>query len=422
MNVTRPAARVGLLAACLLIGACEQAKSANPTSPDVAGPIPGVSITAPKPLEPAAGAQLVSDGQPQSLLIENAGTSGQRALWLQVEVAAEGTFQTIVHQGDRVTPGDGGRTLYRLPAPLAAGHTYYWRSRAADGANTGPYSAVASFSVIDPVLIETPTPLSPIGNLSNNRPEFKVRNSRVSGPAGTVIYRIELATAPDPAAVVAVLTASPDPSGTTTFTSGDVPWSRTLYWRTWATDGLANSPYSSVVSFTTPAPPAPPPPPPPAPSPTPSPSPGPSPPSPSPNPLPGGPGGRAPDPSSGRLPLPSYGASVVQQVAAARPDLLRNSCQEHGGSWAFMDLVVDTLRTYDTRWGYNWKRGNVGDPSMDVIDYNFGPGRDEGTTNVYIIDIIGGHCGPNPSPSWNDVTGATAAGGSIGRWTGRGRF
>ena len=87
-----------------------------------------------------------------------------------------------------------------------------------------------------------------------------------------------------------------------------------------------------------------------------------------------------------------------------------------------MDLVVDTLRTHDTRWGYNWKRGNVGDPSMDVIDYHFGAGRDEGSTEVYIIDIIGGHCGSNPSPGWNDVTGATAAGGSIGRWTGKGRF
>jgi hypothetical protein len=113
---------------------------------------------------------------------------------------------------------------------------------------------------------------------------------------------------------------------------------------------------------------------------------------------------------------------VVQQVAAARPDLLRNSCQEHGGSWGFLDLVVDTLRTYDTRWGYNWKRGNVGDPSMDVIDYHYGAGGDEGSTNVYIIDIIGGHCGPSPNPVWNDVTDVTRSQGTIGRWTGRGRF
>ena len=112
----------------------------------------------------------------------------------------------------------------------------------------------------------------------------------------------------------------------------------------------------------------------------------------------------------------------MQQVAAARPDLLRNSCQDSGGNWGFMDLVVDTLRTYDTRWGYNWKRGNVGDPSKDVIDYHYGAGRDEGSSDVYLIDIISQHCTSSAAPAWIDVTGATLAGGAIGRWTGRGRF
>jgi hypothetical protein len=87
-----------------------------------------------------------------------------------------------------------------------------------------------------------------------------------------------------------------------------------------------------------------------------------------------------------------------------------------------MDLLVDTLRTYDTRWGFNGKRGNAGDPSHDVVDYHYGNGSSEGSTEVYIIDVIGGHCGSNPSPAWGDVTAATAAGGGIGRWISRGRF
>ena len=87
-----------------------------------------------------------------------------------------------------------------------------------------------------------------------------------------------------------------------------------------------------------------------------------------------------------------------------------------------MDRLVDRLRTYDTRWGYNGKRGNAGDPSHDVVAYNWGPGRDEGTTNVYIIDVIVGHCGSNPAPAWIDQTGVTAQQGTIGRWTSRGRF
>ena len=131
---------------------------------------------------------------------------------------------------------------------------------------------------------------------------------------------------------------------------------------------------------------------------------------------------RTPDPEEGsRLSLPDASATVAR-IASEHQDAFRNSCQDHGGSWEFMDLVVDELRRHDTRWGYNWKRGNVGDPSKDVIDYHWGRGDDEGSTEVYIIDIIGGHCGGNPSPIWNDVTDATYNSGTVGRWTGRGRF
>jgi hypothetical protein len=112
----------------------------------------------------------------------------------------------------------------------------------------------------------------------------------------------------------------------------------------------------------------------------------------------------------------------VDQIAAQYPGALRNSCQEHGGSWEFMDRVVDALRQYDTRWGYNGKRGNAGDPSMDVIDYHWGRGQSENSTEVYIIDIILSHCGANPSPAFIDQTQATRDAGTIGRWTGRGRF
>ena len=87
-----------------------------------------------------------------------------------------------------------------------------------------------------------------------------------------------------------------------------------------------------------------------------------------------------------------------------------------------MDRTVDALRAHDSRWGYNGKRGNAHDPSMDVVDYNYGSEADEGTTNVYIIDVIGGHCGNNPTPVWNDVTQITANSGTIGRWISRGRF
>jgi hypothetical protein len=395
------------LVAILCLGGCEAAKSANPTAPSVAGPIPGVAITAPRPLEPHAGETLMFSSEPPTLLIENAGTSGVRTLWLQLDVSTDTNFSHMVHQADQITLGPGGRTTYRLPEPLGAGYTYYWRSRAADGANTGPFSAISSFNVVPPVVIDTPTPVEPSGNISTNRPQFKVRNAAISGTTG-VVYRFLIATNPEMTNVTGVLSVPPGGNGETTVSLGELPYNTTFYWRVWGTDGTKESPQSNVISFKTPA----------APAPVPAPGGGGG----VPVGVPRGPGGRTPDPQSGRLPLPGYGFGVVQAVARANPGALANSCQDHGGSWAFLDAVVDTLRTYDTRWGYNGKRGNVNDPSLDVVTYHHGSGADYGSSAVYIIDVIGGHCGAAPSPAWNDVTDATYNGNTIGRWISRGRF
>jgi hypothetical protein len=126
------------LAALAAMTACEASKSSNPTAPSVAGPIPGVSITAPRPLEPGSGSTLTFTAEPPTLLIENAGSTGVRSLYLQVQVSTDTSFAQVVHSADQITPGPNGRTTYRLPEPLGAGYTYFWRSRAVDGANTGP--------------------------------------------------------------------------------------------------------------------------------------------------------------------------------------------------------------------------------------------------------------------------------------------
>ncbi|HUQ86376.1 MAG TPA: hypothetical protein VM096_02390 [Vicinamibacterales bacterium] len=380
---------------------CETAKSANPTAPSVAGPIPGVNISAPRPLEPYAGSTLVFNGEPPTLLIENAGTSGARAIWLQLEVSSDTSFQQIVHQADQIALGGNGRTAYRLPAPLGAGYTYFWRTRAVDGANTGPYSSTSSFNVVPPVVIDAPVAIAPSGKITTTKPEFKVTNGAISGTSG-VVYRFEVSKSGDFSTMVAVVTATPNGSGSTTMTLGELPYKTTYYWRVRGSDGTKESPYSNTQSFSTPDAPV-------APVPPPGGVPG---------GVPKGPGGRGPD----NGPLPGYGEGVVRAVAAANPGALQNSCQDSGGTWQFMDQVVDTLRTYDTRWGYNGKRGNTHDPSKDVIAYHYGPGPDEGSPDVYIIDIIGGHCGSTPSPIWNDVTAITLQSGTIGKWTARGRF
>lgn len=116
---------------------------------------------------------------------------------------------------------------------------------------------------------------------------------------------------------------------------------------------------------------------------------------------------RAPDPAGptppNYLPLPNR-FSVVNEVAAQYPGDLRNSCTEHGGNNRFLFRVVERLRQEDKRWGLNWRRNNVGDMSQDVITYNFGSQPDEGTRQIHVVDIIGGHCGPNPGAVWFDQT------------------
>jgi hypothetical protein len=392
---------VALVAVTCLVG-CEAAKSSNPTAPSVAGPIPGVNITAPKLLEPLAGSTLTFTGDPQVLLIENAGTSGARSIWLQIEVGTDANFSQIVHQADQIALGADGRTSYRMPEPLGAGYTYYWRTRAVDGANVGPYSAVASFNVIPPVVIDAPVAVAPSGKLNTNKPEFRATNGTISGTSG-VGYRFEVATNADFSNIQAVVTVPVNGNGTTVMSMGELPYKTTFYWRVRGSDGSKESNYSNVQAFTTADPPA---------APTPAPGGGPI------VGVPLGNGGRA-APGGG---VPSYGPAVVNAVARAYPGALANSCQDHGGSWQFMDLVVDALRTYDTRWGYNGKRGNPNDPSHDVVNYNYGSGADQGSKDVYIIDIIGGHCGSNPGPTWIDVTQTTRNNNTTGIWISRGRF
>ena len=76
MRVVR-ALVLGLVA--VTAAACQQSKSANPLSPDIAGPIPGVTITAPKPLEPFGGQTLETTQQPFNFLIENGSTTNPPA-------------------------------------------------------------------------------------------------------------------------------------------------------------------------------------------------------------------------------------------------------------------------------------------------------------------------------------------------------
>jgi hypothetical protein len=136
---------------------------------------------------------------------------------------------------------------------------------------------------------------------------------------------------------------------------------------------------------------------------------------------------RTPDPAAGqRLPLPDIEA-FIRQTAAARPDLLAQSCPNgrkyENNPW--LDYMVDALRTRDTRWGYNGKptrtaADNSGFPVVaagDEIAYHYGTGPDQNSRDVYLIDILQNHCGDTPQVTFRHFTGDEA-----GFWTNAGRF
>ena len=137
---------------------------------------------------------------------------------------------------------------------------------------------------------------------------------------------------------------------------------------------------------------------------------------------------RAPDPAPGqRVPLPGDIAGTVARINAMQPTLMFSQSCPRGIKYVnnpWLDFIVDELRKLDTRWGYNAKpvktaADNGGVPVVaagDEIAYNYSANRDEGSTDVYLIDILQSHCG-TPSLTYRNFTGEEP-----GRWTGAGRF
>src|SRR5947209_5034800 len=154
------------LSACGLLllatAGCQTSKSASPTAPTVAGPIAGVTISAPALIQPAQGFKFKESEQPIQLVIQNATTSGVRALSYTFEVAADSAFASKVFSRSKVPPGDTGKTSVTIDK-LPIGQSYYWRAWAEDGANTGAIASSA-FDIYPKAVVNPPTPVSPINN------------------------------------------------------------------------------------------------------------------------------------------------------------------------------------------------------------------------------------------------------------------
>jgi hypothetical protein len=135
---------------------------------------------------------------------------------------------------------------------------------------------------------------------------------------------------------------------------------------------------------------------------------------------------RETDPDPGTiLGLPEV-QDLLVRLNARNPVNAVNSCptgrKYEPNPW--QNAMVDGLRAYSTRFGYNAKptrtaADNNGFPVIaagDEITYFYGSGPPEGSSQVYAIDILFGHCGPAPEITYRDIAPEPAV------WTGAGRF
>ena len=266
----RPKTRSHVAAAALLLtlGACEAEKSANPLSPAVAGPIPGVEISAPKPVEPQQGVRLKESQQPVRLSVENATTSGVRPLSYTFELSGDAQFSSVLFARNRIAPGEGGRTSVQVDT-LALGRTYYWRARAEDGANTGPYQG-SQFEVLPKPVLNPPSALSPINNekVGDRRPTLRIRNSDKNDAVGGVSYHFMIARDQAFTQIAAQAMINEGNGETNWRADRDLEYELTYFWRVRATDGETISEWIPAQLFRAPNRPAP------APAPGPGPNPG----------------------------------------------------------------------------------------------------------------------------------------------------
>lgn len=335
--------------ALLALGACESSKSSNPLSPSVAGPIPGVSITAPKPLQPGSGANIDASKQPLTLLIENAASSGVRPLTYTVEVALDNGFGNRVFTREGLAPGGNGQTSVRLPDALAADRTYYWRARAQDGANSGPYSNAVAFTVFTPIVLEAPDLASPDDNATavSRTPTFVITNARRSGPVGAVTYTLQLSKSAAFSSLVAQHELAEALPNTKKTLASELAGSTRYYWRVRAWENSSRKvigPWSATFDFVTAA----------APVVSPEPDPG--------TPPPGG-------------SYPATGKGVVDYVKARYPSYLNavGSLDQRKRNMEFLrDRVIERALCVGIQAGWNLKRGGPAISTDYITTYKYG--------------------------------------------------
>jgi hypothetical protein len=368
--MTKLCTRCVPVVAAIFLSGCAVEKSSNPLSPAVAGPIAGVVISHPNLLEPGQNWELRSKDQPIILLVQNADTNGNRPLTYSFDIAADSEFKNIVFARAGVAPGTDGFTRLQLPDKLAAG-TYWWRTRAQDGANSGPYSPVKSFEVRATVVLAPPTLTLPsngstIGGLV---PEFKIKAGDRSGVVGELEYTLQVANNSSFTSIAAIFVQKESWPETLLAPSYSFLYSKTYYLRVRVRhmdEGGETSNWSAVQTFKTPAPPAAPPPI-----------------DPGPGPDPGSVPGSNPDVCNS-----NDGDDIASCIEAKYPGYLAAnvSLSKRKENMAFLrNRMIEHGKCKGLNLGLNMKRGDPNDISYDFIVWRRSGKPDQG------VDIASGY-------------------------------
>lgn len=243
-----------LVCLSLFLGAaaCETAKSANPLSPAIAGPIEGVVIGEPKGLEPLANQQIKDKDQPFTVIIENPSSTSPRPFLLRIQIATDINFTSVVWSRSGIEPGPNGQTKFKMPERLQPGRNYFWRTQADDGANKSEWSAPRGFEILMPTKFGTPTPREPVNNqqVTTNRPVLRVSNASAEGPVGQAYYHFQVSRDTSFSDLV-VNQQTPQQGGETKLTSSALAYSATYYWRVRVSDGETTGDWSETETFRT---------------------------------------------------------------------------------------------------------------------------------------------------------------------------
>ena len=190
---------------------------------------------------------------------------------------------------------------------------------------------------------------------------------------------------------VQTLAGTANGSTVTATTTGSLDYGTAYTWRARAESGTGVGPWSAARSFTTGA-------------------------SPQPRRDANAFGGKIPR----SLAIADLNATVFK-VAAANPSVVQETCagpvdgaRDNRNDINFPIALLTVLRAqFDNRWGFNCIRGNCSDPAAKVVDYHWAPGPSEGSTSVYVFQVVSGACQAEVS----DVTDVTFGAGTVGRYS-----